>query len=147
MRPTKICRMHKTAKLAGFELGFSRTRWLDYFFHFWLFTPMKICPIAVHIFDKISSKFCQILNEHFQNGQSVLTLCQIGEISPNLVTLFGLSELKASMPAPMLLKGLFTLRGKCGVFALVLSIWYLMKKFRFIKPASLMQKRRVFVVM
>ena len=32
-------------------------------------------------------KIWQILNEHFQNGQSVITLCQSGEISPNLVTL------------------------------------------------------------
>ena len=38
-------------------------------------------------FAKISSKFCLILNDHFQNDQNVLTLCQRGEISPNLVTL------------------------------------------------------------
>ena len=35
----------------------------------------------------MSSKFWQILNEHFQNGQNVLTLCQSGEILPKLVTL------------------------------------------------------------
>ena len=38
-------------------------------------------------FAEIISKFCQILNEAFQNGQSFLTACQSGEISPNLVTL------------------------------------------------------------
>ena len=35
-------------------------------------------------FAKVSSKFCQILNEPIQNGQSFLTMYQI---SPNLVTL------------------------------------------------------------
>ena len=38
-------------------------------------------------FAKIGSKFEQILNEHYQNGQSVLKLCQSDEFSPNLVTL------------------------------------------------------------
>ena len=28
------------------SLCFSVTRWLDYIFNIWLFTPMKICPIA-----------------------------------------------------------------------------------------------------
>ena len=41
---------------------------------------------------KISSKFWQILNEHFQNCQSVLTLCQSGKILPNTVTLEGGQE-------------------------------------------------------
>ena len=36
---------------------------------------------------KIHSKLCQILQECFQNGQSVLTVCLSGENSPNLVTL------------------------------------------------------------
>ena len=38
------------------------------------------------------SKSWHILNGHFQNGQSVLKLCQIGEISPNLVTLIPFLE-------------------------------------------------------
>ena len=38
------------------------------------------------------SKFWHILNGHFQNSQSVLKLCQIGEISPNLVILIPFLE-------------------------------------------------------
>ena len=38
-------------------------------------------------FANASQKVCQILNELFQNGQSFLTLCHLGEISTNLVTL------------------------------------------------------------
>ena len=37
--------------------------------------------------DKVSSKFCQIAIESFQNGQSFITSQQRGEISPNLATL------------------------------------------------------------
>ena len=48
---------------------------------------MKICPIEYKIFSQITSKFCQIINEPFQYGQSFLTVCQSGEISPNRVTL------------------------------------------------------------
>ena len=62
------------------------TRWLHYLVSFWPITATKICPIAFK-FTQITSKFCQILNEPFQNGQSFLTVCQSGEISPNLVTL------------------------------------------------------------
>ena len=53
---------------------------------------MKICPIEYKIFSQITSKFCQIINEPFQYGQSFLTVCQSGEISPNLVTLFYLTR-------------------------------------------------------
>ena len=57
------------------------------FFNIWLFTTMKIRNIAYQICSKLSWKYCQILNDHFQNDQSVLTFCQSSEISPNLVTL------------------------------------------------------------
>ena len=50
------------------------------------FKTMKVCPITCKI-AKFSSKLMQILNKCFQNGQSVLTVCQSGEISLNLVTL------------------------------------------------------------
>ena len=41
----------------------------------------------IHKFTKVSSKFCQMVNEPFQKGQYFLTSCQSGEISQNLVTL------------------------------------------------------------
>ena len=43
-------------------------------------------------FAQIISKFCQILNAAFRNGQSFLTVCQSGEISPNVVTLWPSAE-------------------------------------------------------
>ena len=47
---------------------------------------MKIAQLHIEFAQNIS-KFCQIPNEPFQNGQSFVTVCQSGEILPNLVTL------------------------------------------------------------
>ena len=49
-----------------FQASNSVTRWLDYIFNAWPFTPMKICPTARKI-TKLGSKFCQILNEPSKN--------------------------------------------------------------------------------
>ena len=38
-------------------------------------------------FTKASNNFCQILNKPSENRQRHFSLCQSGEISPNLVTL------------------------------------------------------------
>ena len=54
----------------------------------YLFGQLQWWECAKYIkFTKLCSKFCQIQNEPFQNGQSCSTLCLSGEISPNLVTL------------------------------------------------------------
>ena len=74
------------------------------FFRFFSLVPVWqdcwiICLIFGHLqhwkcaqkyieYANASQKVCQILNKLFQNGQSFLTLCHFGEISPNLVTLF-----------------------------------------------------------
>ena len=49
-----------------FQASNSVTRWLDYIFNAWPFTPMKICPTKRKI-TKMGSKFCQILNEPSKN--------------------------------------------------------------------------------
>ena len=74
-------------------LGISVTRWLDYLFHIWPFTKMKCCPIPFKFCQK-GSKFCQILNEPFQNWYSFFVLCQSGEILPSLITLLWMSKLE-----------------------------------------------------
>ena len=63
------------------------TRWVVYWFN--------ICHLQHCTFDqnnikyaKVSSKFCQIVNEPFQKSQNFITSRQSGEILPNLVTLF-----------------------------------------------------------
>ena len=48
----------------------------------WIFAPNHRPKFA-----KVSAKFCKIEDKLFQNGQSFITACQSGEISPNLVTL------------------------------------------------------------
>ena len=64
----------------------SVTRWLNFVFSIWPFTTMKTFKKQIK-FTKVSSKFCKIPTEPFQHGQILVTSCQSGEISPNLVTL------------------------------------------------------------
>ena len=52
----------------------------------WQFTTVRIYPKAWK-FAKSDSKFCQIVYESSQNGQSFLTSWQSGKISSNLVAL------------------------------------------------------------
>ena len=59
-------------------LGISVTRWLDYLFHIWPFTKMKCCPIPFKFCQK-GSKFCQILNEPFQNWYSFLCCAKVAK--------------------------------------------------------------------
>ena len=64
----------------------SATRWLVYPFNIRPFATPNFCP-KPYKRAKVSSKFCQIVNETFQTNQTFKTSCQSGEISSNLVTL------------------------------------------------------------
>ena len=79
-------------------------------------------------FAKISSKFCLILNDHFQN---VLTLCQRGKISPNLVTLLlrlfltlRNSSVVSSAPSIMQLRVRIQAHHLCFFQFVVLKLWW-----------------------
>lgn len=54
-------------------------------FNIWPFKQLKFVQWHIKI-AKISSKFCQILNSHFLIGQRIITVCQSGENSANMVT-------------------------------------------------------------
>ena len=56
------------------------------FFNVWPSGTLNICPKPFKICQS-RLKFAHIVNERFQNGPSLITLRQSGEISPNLVTL------------------------------------------------------------
>ena len=58
----------------------SVTRCLDYFFNIWPCTTLKICQSRL--------KFRQILNKTFEICKRLLKICQSGEISLHLVTLY-----------------------------------------------------------
>ena len=64
----------------------SVARWLDYLFNVWPLQKWEVAQFNFK-FAKLNSQFCQIINEPFQNGQRLLTLCYSGEISPYLVAL------------------------------------------------------------
>ena len=67
----------------------SVTRGLDYLLNIWLFTSVKINPIALkNCLSRL--KICQLL----QNGLRLWKYCQSGEISPNLVTLRGFCDVE-----------------------------------------------------
>ena len=55
-------------------------------FMFGHFKQCKFARLQIKL-AKVSSKICLIINEPIQDDQSFLTLCQCGEISPDLVTL------------------------------------------------------------
>ena len=67
----------------------SQPVWLDNKIICIIFGHMKRLKFARGILKiaKIIYKFCQIQNDPFQNGTSLLLLYQTSEISPNLVTL------------------------------------------------------------
>ena len=58
--------------------SFSVTRWLNYFFIFWQFTTMKVCPIA-KIFPKLGSKVCQSLNEPLKVDQNIPKIAKLDQ--------------------------------------------------------------------
>ena len=67
----------------------SVTRGLDYLLNIWLFTSVKINPIALkNCLSRL--KICQLL----QNWLRLWKYCQSGEISPNLVTLRGFCDVE-----------------------------------------------------
>ena len=51
----------------------SVTRWLDYFFNFWLFTTMKVCHFD-KMFAKVDLQIFQILNKPSKDCQRVLKI-------------------------------------------------------------------------
>ena len=61
-------------------------------FNIWLFTTIKNSPMT-KIFPKLGSKVCQSLNEPLKFTQ-IYKKCQIGSISPNLVTLVSINITK-----------------------------------------------------
>ena len=68
---------------------FAPLRWisriLDYFFHTWPCTTLKICPIALEICQS-RLKFRQIPNKTFEICQIIFKICHSGEIG-NTVSL------------------------------------------------------------
>ena len=96
----KLEKLKKSICLFDYEMNFSPTLCFCEMVKRWFESVWPDCWIIYLIFAHLQhwkfankiSKLCQILNELFQNGQSFLTLCQSGEISPNLVTLVRIKE-------------------------------------------------------